>query len=69
MEIVSEGVSEEQLIRLGYYDDVVDAVLGYYLPLDPQFAYEDFLADSRLMVYLGSQYQSILLALNSRIVD
>ncbi len=52
--------SKDQLVTMGYYDDVIKCVCGYYNSLEPMEAYQDFNVDKKLPVYLDDYYHNIL---------
>ncbi len=60
LEITARGVTDEELLELGYYTDVIAAVDGYYYSIDAEAAYNDFVADPDMPIYLGSYYNEIL---------
>lgn len=60
LEITARGVTDEELLELGYYTDVIRAVDGYYYTVPAAAAYDDFVADPDMPIYLGSFYNEIL---------
>lgn len=60
LEITAKGLTEEQLTSLGYYQDTIKAIDGYYYTVDAQSAYDDFTKDSSMNYYLGPFYDDIL---------
>lgn len=66
LEIRSGEFSKEELIDMGYYDDVLNCVSGYYDTLEPVAAYKDFAAETRLALYLNDYYQDMLFLYKTR---
>lgn len=66
LEIRSGEFSKEELIDMGYYDDVLNCVSGYYDTLEPAAAYKDFAAETRLALYLNDYYQDMLFLYKTR---
>lgn len=60
LEISSGEFTKDQLITMGYYQDVIDCVCGYYNRLSALAAYQDFNADTKLPIYLDDYYQNVL---------
>lgn len=60
MEIQSGEITKDQLVDIGYYDDVLACVEGYYNNLSASAAYNDIIQESRLMVFLDDYYQNII---------
>jgi hypothetical protein len=60
MEIRSEPLSKDELVNIGYYADIIDCVDGYYSTLSPQDAYNDFISDGKIGMYLEDYYQILL---------
>lgn len=60
MEITVAEFSKDQLVEMGYYQDVVDCVCGYYDTVDALSAYKDITADTKLPIYLDDYYQNIV---------
>lgn len=63
-----EFFTKDQLVELGYYDEVIDCVCGYYDSLPAQEAYNDIRKEPKLAVYLDDYYQSILYLYQSRLL-
>lgn len=42
LELTAKGLTEEQLVQLGYYKDTIRAIDGYYYTIAAQAAYDDF---------------------------
>ena len=62
LELKMPELSQDTLMELGYYDDVIDCVNGYYSKIGAVQAYEDLLNERSLMVYLDDYYQDLLYA-------
>lgn len=60
MEISNMEISKDELIEMGYYQDVITCVCGYFDTLSPVSAYDTFKANKKLSIYLDDYYQSIL---------
>ncbi len=60
MEIKSENLTKDQLIEMGYYQDVINCVCGYYDTLEPLEAYRAISADKTIVVYLEDYYEDML---------
>lgn len=60
LDIASYEVSRDQLIEMGYYQDVIRCVSGYFDRLDPTTAYYDFGAEKKLAIYLDDYYSQML---------
>ncbi len=66
LSIRSMNLSKDELIELGYYNDVIACVCGYYNTLTAKTAYNDILNESRLMIYLDDYYQDIVFLYQTR---
>ncbi len=60
MEVNSGEYTKDQLIEMGYYQDVIDCVCGYYDTLNALNAYQMITADKKAAIYLEDYYQSIV---------
>ncbi len=69
MEIRSKGLSHEELIRLGYYNDVFDCITAYYDTISAREAYNDMLSETALIPYLGEYHTSVLQVYRNRALD
>lgn len=69
LSIRSENLSKDELVELGYYNDVLDCVCGYYDTLSPKTAYNDILNENRLMLYLEDYYQQIVYLYQTRALN
>ncbi len=66
MEITLGEYSKDELVDMGYYDDVIKCVTGYYDTLTALSAYNDLIKESKLTVYLDDYYQNIIYMYGSR---
>lgn len=66
IQAAAQGYSEDQLVAMGYYKDVIAAVLGYYDTMDPKAVVEDFNKEKDLIVYLGSFYNNVSFLFSQR---
>ncbi len=60
MEITMGEYSKDELVDMGYYDDVVECVTAYYDTLDPLVAYNDLKKESQLIIYVDDFYQNLM---------
>ena len=60
MEISMGEFTKDQLVEMGYYDDVIACVCGYYDTLAPTPAYQDIANESKLAIYLDDYYMNIV---------
>lgn len=59
LEISSGEFTKDQLVQMGYYDDVIKCVCGYYDTIDALSAYQDICNDKKLPVYLDDYYANL----------
>lgn len=59
-ELSQEFFSKDQLIEMGYYKDVMQCICAYYNTLEPIRAYQDFMNETRVVIYLEDYYTDIL---------
>ena len=52
--------TKDQLIEMGYYNDVITCITGYYDSLSPQLAKQEFIKDKEAMIYLEEYYDTLL---------
>ncbi len=52
--------SKDQLVEMGYYKDVLSCVCAYYNTLEPMNAYQDFMNETKVVIYLEDYYTNIL---------
>ena len=60
LDISSGEYTKDQLIEMGYYNDVMRCVAGYYDRLEPITAYQDMLAEKKLCIYLEDYYETFV---------
>ena len=51
--------TKDQLIEMGYYNDVITCITGYYDSLSPQLAKQEFIKDKEAMIYLEEYYDTL----------
>ncbi len=61
LEIRSQSYSKEELVDMGYYEDVIACVRGYYDSFSNAYdAYNEFVAENKIMLYLEDYYGNLL---------
>ncbi|MCQ2387232.1 MAG: hypothetical protein MJ066_02150 [Clostridia bacterium] len=60
MEISSNYFTKDQLIEMGYYEDVIRCVKAYYDTLPALQAFRDISSEGKLVVYLEDYYQNVV---------
>jgi hypothetical protein len=60
LEIRSGEFSKEELIEMGYYEDVLKCISAYYDTLEPLTAYQDIVEEKKLMLYLEDYYDDVV---------
>ena len=61
LEIRSQSYSKEELVDMGYYNDVIACVRGYYDGISNAVeAYNQFKSDNTVLIYLEDYYGSLL---------
>ena len=60
LEISQGQYSKDQLIEMGYYEDVIRCVCGYYNTLSASSAYVDISKETKIVIYLEEYYAQIL---------
>ena len=66
LSIHEQGFAHDELVELGYYDDVIACVSGYYNSLDEEAAYLDIKNEEKLAIYLDSYYPVLVQAYKIR---
>lgn len=66
LDINTEFFSKEQLIEMGYYEDVINCVCSYYDTLSAIEAYRDIIQEEKLTIYLEDYYQDLIYMYRSR---
>ena len=59
-ELNQEFFSKDQLIEMGYYEDVLRCVCAYYDTLPALIAYQSFIEDTKVIVYLEDYYSDVI---------
>ena len=59
-EITVAELSKDQLVEMGYYEDVVSCVCAYYNTLDPNTAFPDINSEEKLTIYLDDYYPNVV---------
>ncbi len=60
MEIRSGEYTKDELVNMGYYEDVIECVCAYYDTLPIATAYQQISTDKVVAVYLDDYYDSII---------
>lgn len=60
LDVSAVEYTKDQLVEMGYYDDVIKCVCGYYDTLQSMTAYQDINADKKVPIYLDDYYQNIV---------
>ncbi len=60
MQALEQPLSKDQLIEMGYYDDVIRCVTGYFDVIASSQAYTMFKRETGLILYLEEYYQNLL---------
>lgn len=60
LEIRMQGPTQEELVEMGYYADVIDCVSAYYNTLSAQAAYTDIKNTPKLAIYLDDYYSQVV---------
>ncbi len=60
LEIRSSEYTKDQLVQMGYYEDVINVVCDYYDTLPTLTAAQQILEDRKLSIYLDDYYQSVI---------
>lgn len=66
MEIRAENFTKDQLIEMGYYEDVIDCICDYYDTMAPLTAYQEVANTRKLMIYLEDFYSDLVYMYQSR---
>lgn len=66
LDISNVEFTKDQLVEMGYYEDVIDCVCGYYDTLTASAAYKDISAEGKLAIYLDDYYQNVVYMYRSR---
>ena len=60
LDISSGEFTHDQLVKMGYYEDVIRCVCGYYDTLSAGDAYFDISSERKLAIYLDEYYTEIV---------
>lgn len=60
LEIRAHQLTHDQLVELGYYDDIIACTCAYYDTLEPLLAFNQLKNEAKLMIYLDEFYQNIV---------
>ena len=60
LSIHEQGFNHDELVEMGYYNDVIDCVSGYYNSLTAEAAYLDIKNEERLVIYLDDYYSMLV---------
>ena len=60
MEVNAGEYTKDQLIDMGYYEDAIRCVCGYYDTLSSATAYQSITSDRKVAVYLDDYYQNVV---------
>ncbi len=66
LEINSGEFSKDQLVEMGYYNDVIRCVCGYFDTLNAGVAYQQVNTDQKLPIYLDDYYANIVYMYQSK---
>lgn len=66
LQIHATGLTKDELVQLGYYQDALNCVCAYYNTLAAQAAYDDIKNESKLIIYLDDYYQNVLYLYKTR---
>ena len=65
-QIYATSFTKEQLVEMGYYNDVIDCVTSYFDTMDTLDAYQSITGENKLAQYLEDYYSSIVYMYRSR---
>lgn len=60
LEINAREYTDDELIEMGYYKDVISCVCAYYDTFEPMQAAINIKDDQEIVIYLGKYYESVL---------
>ncbi len=61
LDIKAAEYTKDQLVEMGYFKDVINCVCAYFDTLEPLYAYQAFLSEKQLMVFLDFYYEQVAL--------
>lgn len=62
LDISSGEYTKDQLVEMGYYEDVIRCVRGYFDTLPAETAFREMNAEGKLVIYLEDYYDQVLYA-------
>ena len=65
-QIYATSFTKEQLVEMGYYNDVIDCVTAYFDTMDTLVAYQSITSENKLAQYLEDYYSSRVYMYRSR---
>ena len=60
VQIKANELSKDELIEMGYYEEVVLCVANYFDKMSPADAYSQLLSQKKLKIYLDGYYQDVM---------
>ena len=60
VQIKANELSKDELIEMGYYEEVVLCVANYFDKMPPADAYSQLLSQKKLKIYLDGYYQDVM---------
>ncbi len=69
LEIRSGEYTKDQLVEMGYYEDVIDCVCAYYDTLPTLTAAQQILRDRKIVEYLDDYYESVVYMYQQRALE
>lgn len=66
MEICMGEYTKDQLVDMGYYNDVIDCVTGYYDKFSAAEAFRKITDEKKLAIYLDDMYAEVIYAYRSK---
>ena len=69
LDIKSGEFTKDQLIEMGYYQDVIDCVCAYYDSLPALTAAQQIKKDTKIVQYLDEYYDSLLYSYQQRALE
>ncbi len=69
LEIQTGEFTKDQLVEMGYYEDVINCVCAYYDTLPVLTAAQQILRDRRIVEYLDDYYESVIYMYQQRALE
>ena len=66
LDIRAGEYTKDELVEMGYYEEVIRCVCGYYDTLSATTAYQDISHEGKLAIYLDDYYENIIYLYGSR---